>query len=121
MFNAWVIVLGGLLLGGSNPAAASACNRNEVCPAICVEDESEACTRITNDSQRCALRKYTCEGCISATARSLELPVACVACVMDAQAVKVKKGVKRILPATACQAVCGSADIVKTVVKNSRC
>lgn len=121
MNKAWVIILGGMWLGGVNLAAASACNRNEVCPPICVEDESETCTRITNDSQRCALRKYTCEGCITATARSLELPVACVACVMDVQAAKVRKGVKRIPPETGCQAVCGSADTVKTVIKNNRC
>lgn len=115
------MLLGCLLLGGISQAVAAGCNRHEICPAICVEDESEACTRITNDSQRCALRKYTCEGCIAVTARTLALPVACVDCVMDAQTAKLKKGVKRISPATVCQAICGGADKVDAVVKTNGC
>jgi hypothetical protein len=94
-------------------AQAAGCNRNETCPPICTTDDSAACTHITNTAQMCALRVYTCNGCIAAAASRLKVPVACVSCVVDAQAAGTAAG--------ACNETCGGAEVVELVVKGSGC
>jgi hypothetical protein len=94
-------------------AVAAGCNRNETCPPICTTDDSAACTHITNTAQMCALRVYTCNGCIAAAASRLKVPVACVRCVVDAQAAGTAAG--------ACNEACGDAAEVEAVVKNNGC
>jgi len=107
------ILLTCVACGWSAATLAAGCNRNEVCPPICVTDDSDACTHTTNISQMCALRVYTCNGCIAATASKLKLPVACVTCVIDALAVKSEVG--------SCNAICSGAATVESVVKNNGC
>ncbi len=104
-----------LVLGLPGMTAAAGCDRHAVCPPICVADDTEACTRITNSSQACELRKFTCSGCISATASALGLPLACVACVIDALAGQGEAAVG------ACSEICGGAERVEQVVKNNGC
>jgi hypothetical protein len=108
-------LVGCLAFGVSGMALSAGCNRHVTCPAICVQDDSEACTRITNSSQACELRKYTCNGCISATASRLGASVACAACVIDTLATTGEAAV------SACNEMCGGAAMVEKIVKNNDC
>jgi hypothetical protein len=94
-------------------AVAAGCNRNETCSPICTTDDSEACTHITNTAQMCALRVYTCNGCIAAAASRLKVSVACVRCVVDVQAAGTAAG--------ACNETCGGAAVVELVVNGNGC
>jgi hypothetical protein len=110
----WLIFfLTGVACVGASAALAAGCNRNETCPPICTTDDSDACTHITNTAQMCALRVYTCNGCIAAAASRLKVPVACVRCVVDAQAAGTVTG--------ACVESCGDAAVVESVVQGSGC
>jgi len=107
--------MGCMVFWVATPALAAGCNRHEVCPPICVADDSAACTDITNTSQACVLRQYTCNGCVSAAALRLNTSVACVACVVDALAATGEAA------ASGCSARCGDAAMVQTVVEKNGC
>lgn len=115
MKNIMVILLGCLAFWQFENASAASCNRHVICPKICVADDSDACTNITNSSQACELRKYTCIGCISATASALKAPVACVACVIDALAMSGEAAI------AACKDGCGGTEMVDKIIKNHGC
>ena len=104
-----------MVFGAATPTLAAGCNQYEVCPPICVVDDSAACTHITNTSQACVLRQYTCKGCVSATALRLNTSIACVACVIDALATTGEAA------ASGCRARCGDAAMVQTVVEKNGC